>query len=91
MYIVLKNDGLDCIVDNIEEFLYLRFDFYIENRQFYIRPKDASLYVNKNYRNLRSYTDEFTNQEIIRDVIKNELLRFCKSYNYKIFKSEPIN
>lgn len=95
MYIVLKNDGLDCIVNSFQEFLYFKFDFYIEkseqgSKSFYIRSKDYKIYMDKTYK-LFSYGNEWKDNEIIQDFSVTQLKNFSRRFGFKIYKSELVN
>lgn len=95
MYIILKNEVLDCIVDSFQEFLYFKFDFYIEKseqggKSFYIRSKDYKIYMDKTYK-LFSYGNEWKDDEIIQDFSVTQLGKFSCKFGYQIYKSGLVN
>lgn len=95
MYIILKNNGLDCIVHSFQEFLFLRFDFYIEkseqgSKNLYIRSKDYEIYIDKTYK-LFSYSNQWEDNEILQDFSVTRLGKFSRRFGYKIYKSELVN
>lgn len=73
--------------DSLRDFLFDRFEFKIEEGQFFIRPKNYEIYVNKDFELIMSYNKEqFTDDDIISDFSRCYLSKYAKRYNYKIYK-----
>ena len=74
--------------DSLRDFLFHRFEFKIEEGQFFIRPKNYKIYVNKDFELMSvSYSKEhFTDDDIISDFSRCYLSKYAKRYDYQIYK-----